>query len=204
MELKREEIGAIILAGGKSRRFGTDKILFPFRGKPMIVNIIEVVKQVTDNIIIITNSPQQLKFLPYPKYNDLIPNSGPLGGIYTGLYHSRYQLNFVLPCDMPNISSDCLQFLVENSHGFDVTVPYHRNMQEPLCAIYSKNCLPIIKQQISAGNFQVFQFYDRVRTKRLAFTSDLLFYHEHLFFNINSRTDLIIEENRLVEDQIHQ
>ncbi len=202
-ELKKNEIGAIILAGGKSRRFGTDKALFPFQGKALIANVIEVVEKVTNDIIIITNSAQRLEFLPYPKYKDQIPNSGPLGGIYTGLIYARHQLNIVLPCDMPFISVECLKFLIENTNGNDITVPYHQNLLEPLCAVYSKKCLPIIRDYLDANNYQVFQFYDKVKTKRLLFDFNLPFYHNRLFFNINSQKDLT-EVNESGKNQIHQ
>ncbi len=197
--MKNGQVGAVILAGGKSRRFGRDKALYPFRGRPLIANMVEVVEKITNDILIITNSPQSFDFLPYPKYRDLIPESGPLGGIYTGLYYSQNRLNIVLPCDMPFVTPACLRYLVENSNGYDVTVPYHNGLQEPLCAVYSRDCLPFIKTQIESKDYQVFQFYDKVKTQRLLFDSKLDFYHHRLFFNINSQKDLA-EENIIVKD----
>ena len=187
---KVKNVGAIILAGGNSKRFGADKMLFNFRGKPLIQTVMETVKNLTKKIIIITNSPDKLDFLNYKKYNDIIPGVGSLGGLYTGLYHSNHDLNIVLPCDMPFISQECIQFLLKNSNGYDITVPYHNNMFEPLCAIYSKTCLPYIKNQIESGDYQVFQFYDKVKTKQLVFSNNLPFYHENLFLNINTKSDL--------------
>ena len=188
---KITDIGAIILAGGKSKRFGTDKALYPYKGKPLIRTVIEIVKKITDKIIIVTNSPKKMEFINYPKYKDLIPGSGSLGGIYTGLYYSNAKVNIVLPCDMPYVSAACIKFLIDNTNGNDITVPFHKNMLEPLCAIYSKKCLPFIKTQIETKDYQIFQFYDEVWTKQIQFSSDLSFYHNQLFYNINSMEDLL-------------
>ena len=197
---KIKDVGAIILAGGNSKRFGADKVLFPFKGKPLIQTVIKTVKNITEKIIIITNSPDKLDFLNYQKFKDIIPGAGSLGGLYTGLYYSKQDLNIILPCDMPNISTECIQFLLNNSNGNDITVPYHRNMLEPLCAIYSKKCLPYIKEQIETGDYQVFQFYDKVKTRQLVFSNKLPFFHENLFSNINTKGDL---ENILNHSETH-
>jgi len=186
----RKEIGAIILAGGKSRRFGTDKAVYSFQGKPLIENVIKIVERVTRNIFIISNSPEQMDFLNYPVFQDIIQGAGPLGGIYTGLIHSEFELNLVLPCDMPHISTDCLDFLISNTNGNDITVPLHKNRLEPLCAVYSRSCIPHIKDQIETKDVQVFQFYDKVDTLKINFSDDLPFYNDRLFSNINFKQDL--------------
>ena len=183
-------IGAIILAGGKSRRFGSDKALSLFRGKPLIHTVINTTREITDNIIIISNSPQKYDFLPFPVVADLIPDCGPLGGIYTGLSYSNCEKNLVLPCDMPFVTSECLNYLIANTNGNDITVPYHQNLLEPLCAVYSRSCLPYIKAQLEAKDNQVFQFYPKVKTKFITFTPNMAFYHPDIFYNINSREDL--------------
>lgn len=187
---KSEDIGVIILAGGKSKRFGSDKALSNFQGKPLIQTIIQVAEKITDDIIIITNTLEKMDFISYPKFTDLIPGTGSLGGLYSGLHYSEKYRNIVLACDMPFISTECIRFLIDNSDGNDITVPFHQNKFEPLCAIYSKRCLPFIKNQIDSGDYQIFQFYDKVRTKQLNFSSELSFYHENLFSNINTKTDL--------------
>jgi len=186
-----EAIGAIILAGGKSSRFGTDKALFPIQGIPLIQHVISTVESITKDIIIITNTPGNFGFVEYPCYKDIFPNVGPLGGIYTGLMHTTRQSNLVLPCDMPFISPMCLKYLIENADGNDVTVPFLDKKLEPLCAIYSKKCLPLIEKQIHEKNYQIFQFYDKVNTKKISINAELPFYDRRIFSNINTRHDLL-------------
>lgn len=187
---QKKEFGAIILAGGKSRRFGTDKAVYSFQGNTLIENVIKTVEQVTQNIIVISNSPDKMRFLKYPVFEDIIQGAGPLGGIYTGLINSHFELNLVLPCDMPHISIECLNFLIANTNGNDITVPIHNNRLEPLCAVYSKSCIPHIKNQIESKDVQVFQFYDKVKTLKIPFSGELPFYNDRLFSNINFMKDL--------------
>lgn len=186
----KSEYGAIILAGGESRRFGTDKAIYSFRGKTLIENVIRTVEHITRHIIIISNSPEKMEFINYPIFRDIIRGAGPLGGIYTGLLHSQFELNLVLPCDMPHISTDCLRYLVSNTNGNDITVPLHKNRLEPLCAVYSRSCIPYIKNQIETKDVQVFQFYDKVDTRKIDFSETLPFYNDRIFSNINTRRDL--------------
>ncbi|NOZ62874.1 MAG: molybdenum cofactor guanylyltransferase [Calditrichaeota bacterium] len=188
--LSKNLCGAIILAGGKSSRFGSDKTLVDFQGAPLLLRVVNIVKNFTRDIVIVTNSPEKLTFLPYRKERDLIANCGPLGGIYTGLCHSNHEKNIVVPADMPFISAECIQYLLDQSEKADVTVPVHDNKYEPLCAIYSKSCIPIIKKQLESGDNQVFAFYDKVNTMKLNFGEELHFYHRHIFYNINSVRDL--------------
>jgi len=180
--------GAIILAGGKSRRFGSNKELCIIDGIPLIQKVIDVAKSITKNITIVSNKPENLNFISFPKYKDIIPNIGPLGGIYTGLVHSEMKLNLILACDIPNISTEFLIYLISNVVGNEITVPCHtNNMLEPLCAIYSKTCIPYIKSQIEVSEYQVVQIYDRVKTKKLPITPN----YSNQFFNINSKHDLL-------------
>jgi len=185
-----QNLGAIILAGGKSRRFGSNKALYRLNDIPLIQYMTDIVTQITSNIIIITNSPELYNFLPYPKHSDLIPATGPLGGIYTGLYYAKAHYNLVLPCDMPFINFQCIEYLYQQSIGYDIAVPVHDNLFEPLCAIYAKSCLPNMQIQLTAKKYQICQLYERLKTHRIPFSSALPFYHSKIFTNINSPQDL--------------
>ncbi len=89
------KIAAIVLAGGKNRRLGRSKALEPIVGKSLIERVVERIKSLTSQIIIVT-SREQLD-LPVACNTeilaDIYPDKGPLGGIYTGLLASRSPLN---------------------------------------------------------------------------------------------------------------
>lgn len=74
------QVGAIILAGGKSSRMGVDKGLMLLNEKPMVQHVIDAVKLVADEIIIVANNKEYKQF-GYTVISDEIENAGPLAGI---------------------------------------------------------------------------------------------------------------------------
>ncbi|PKP35407.1 MAG: molybdenum cofactor guanylyltransferase, partial [Bacteroidetes bacterium HGW-Bacteroidetes-17] len=131
-------ITGIILAGGKSRRMGKEKGLIELNGKQLIQYAIEVLKPICETILISTNS-NFYDFLSYQKIADEFPDSGPMGGIYSCLKASKTNQNLVLSCDMPFINSQLLKELIENSHEYDIVVPWNGEQRfEPMCAFYHK------------------------------------------------------------------
>ena len=73
-------ISAFILAGGKSRRFGSDKALFKYRGRPLIEHVIESIRPVVGRITVISNWPERFAYLEIPCHPDSIDGLGPFGG----------------------------------------------------------------------------------------------------------------------------
>lgn len=188
--MDKNKITGIVLAGGKSRRMGTEKGLLKFGGKHLIEHAIAMLEKVCGHIIISENS-DTYDFLGYTVYADIIPNSGPMGGIYTGLMNSETDLNLVLSCDMPFISEELLNCLINNSEGFDVAVPWHGDRKfEPMCALYNKSSLPVLKKFIEDKNYRIPDAYLKLKTNKLLMSAELEFYKSHLFDNLNSKEDL--------------
>ncbi|HKL12962.1 MAG TPA: NTP transferase domain-containing protein, partial [Halanaerobiales bacterium] len=79
-------MNAIILAGGKSSRFGSNKALYKINQKPMLVNIVEKLSPIFKKIYIIGDQKDKYEEIRGTVYlRDKIPDKGPLGGLYTGL-----------------------------------------------------------------------------------------------------------------------
>ncbi len=187
--MDKNKITGIVLAGGKSRRMGTEKGLLKFGGKHLIEHAIAVLEKVCGQIIIIENS-DTYDFLGYDVIADIIPNSGPMVGIYTGLMNSKTELNLVLSCDMPFISEETLKYLVSNIKDFDVVVPWHGEQKlEPMCALYHKNTIPVFEQFIQSDNYKIQDVYSQLKTNKLFISADLDFYKSHLFDNLNSKEE---------------
>lgn len=94
--------GAIILAGGQSRRMGQNKSLLPYRGAPLIQHIAGLLKPLFPQILISTNEPDAFAFLGLETVPDLEPDQGPLMGIASALRRARYPWNLVVATDMPD------------------------------------------------------------------------------------------------------
>lgn len=189
---RNKNITGIILAGGKSSRMGTDKGLVLFKNKPFIKHIIEAIQPLVDDIIIISNNKEYEKF-GFICYNDLIENSGPLAGIYTGLKYSKTENNLIVSCDVPLINADVLQKLTEQSNDSSEVIQLQskgRNM--PLIAMYKKQCMNIFKEELKQDQRKVQKVLEKCQVKTVVIDSD---FEKHTT-NINTIKDLeILEDN---------
>lgn len=158
---------AIILAGGKSSRFGLDKAFIKVRGLPLIISQIKLLKEIFKKIIIITNNPKRYKFKGVKIFQDIVPGKGPLGGIYTALTNSDTFYNFVIACDMPNLSPKLIKHILKQRNGFDVVVPHLKNGYETLFAIYSKNCIMPIYAILNSRDLRIRNLFKKVRVREI-------------------------------------
>ena len=185
---RQKQISAIILAGGKSSRMMRDKGLITLHNKPLIKHVIETVKRITENIIIISANPTYKQF-GYPCFEDRIKDKGPLSGIMTGLVNSTTQKNFVLGCDMPFISASLLQGLLNNCDGVDAIIAEHKNMAEPLCAIYDKSCITHFGSLLEQNQLKITDALEGLKTRVISFDKEDWFVGNE-FANINTVEEL--------------
>lgn len=183
-----KNITAIILAGGKSSRMKTDKGFVSFNGKILVQHVIDALKKITNNIIIITQDPAYAKF-GYPCFSDIYKEKGALGGIYTGLVNSSSQKNIVVGCDMPFLSESLLNALLHNCDGVDVLLAMHKDKEEPLCSVYDKTCIPHFKQLIEKSQLKITDALAGLKTSPISFDKEDWFIGNE-FANINSPDQL--------------
>lgn len=189
------EVTGIILAGGKSSRMGTDKGLQELCGKPLISYTIKVLSEMCDTIIISTSSDAYQSF-GYKTVADEIPGIGPMGGIYSALKQSMTEKNLVLSCDLPLVSVELLSYILKNSDGYQVAVPWEGGQHyEPLCGFYSLSILKKMNEFIRNGNYKLPDLYEEIRINKIIINSELEFYNGNLFFNVNSQKELSIAGN---------
>lgn len=180
-------ITGVVLAGGKSRRMGRDKAFLPFGSTLLIERIITRLHLITDQLLIITNTPEQYTFLQLPLSPDLLPNKGSLGGIYTGLTLANTEQILFIACDMPFVRVDFLRYLYTESLGFEVVIPCNQEGFQPLCALYSKTCLPAVTHQIAEGQLKITEFFHFVRTKVITERAIRHFdLRGRMFYNMNT------------------
>ena len=157
MSSNKEKINGYILAGGKSTRMGEDKGLMELHNKPVIEYVINQLKPAVNNIVIVSNNKEYAKF-GYEVIEDIIRNIGPSAGIHTVLCHSKTERNFVVSCDMPFITTDSIEYLINESEGSQITIPVYKDKYEPMYAVYSKECLAqwVIRHTMTVGVAQSF------------------------------------------------
>ena len=178
-------VGAIILAGGKSSRMGADKGLLLLNGKPMVAHVMDTIKQITDDIIIISNNAAYEVF-GVPVYEDLIKDAGPLAGIYTGLMNSKHDKNIVVSCDVPFVSEKLLHYLIHSCKNYDVTIPVKNNKTHQVIGIYDKKCMPIFKNELDNNQRKMKVALEKINLNIV----DANQFDEKEFTNINTSTEL--------------
>ena len=181
----------VILAGGKSKRMGTNKAFLEINGQRMIDQIVDIFKNTFEEVILVTNSPIEYLHLDLRIVTDLVPNKGALGGIFTGLFYASFHHIFVTACDMPFLNKGFIDYMVSKAGNFDAVVPLSSDGLEPLHAIYSKRCIRHIETQLESDDLKITNFYPKVRVKEIGHHEILSFDPKSsLFFNINTTEDM--------------
>ncbi len=181
----------IILTGGKNTRMGENKAFIEIGGEKIIERTIRIFREIVDEIILVTNSP--LDYLEYDVriVTDLIRGKSALGGIYTGLFYASSEHVFCAACDMPFLQRDFIEYMEGKIDSNDIVVPNPPDGFQPLHAIYSKRCLPHIRNLIDKDQLRVRGFYKKVKT--LLITADEIAKFSpggRMFRNVNSPEDL--------------
>jgi len=196
-----DDITAIILSGGKSSRMGTNKSLLKIGDKTVIERMHDLLRNMFKDVILITNEPDDYKFLGLPIYEDIFRHRGPLAGIHSGLKHSKTNLNFIISCDLPLMTKEMINYLIEYETNKLITVAKADGFIQQLAGKYSMECLSpsekILKEAINNENrdavqkkrkCNVLSLIDMVGAEIIPAES-LPFYDEDLYFNMNKTED---------------
>jgi molybdopterin-guanine dinucleotide biosynthesis protein A len=189
------DINCIILAGGKSVRFGHDKILEKFGNTSLLEQVISHVDPLCKKIIIVTARERSFgQLAKHPKVSivsDILPGQGSLGGIYTGLVKSDSFYNLVVAADMPFLNESLLKYMIKVADGFDFILPHIKEWYEPLHAIYSRNCIEPIKSILEQGHKVIVELFDFVKVRYIEAEEVDRFDPKRIsFFNINTKEDM--------------
>ncbi|PNR97987.1 Molybdopterin-guanine dinucleotide biosynthesis protein A [Petrotoga olearia DSM 13574] len=181
----------MLLSGGKSSRFGTNKALESVNGRPLIEQIVQSLKNAFEKVYIIGNVKEYAFLQDVFFCEDIIPNKGPLGGLLTGLTCSDSEYNFLTACDMPFLTNEFFEFVKLQKKDYDVLVPEYNSYLEPLAAVYSKKCLPFISASLEKNQLKLKSFFPKVQVRIIKENViKEIGVPERLFFNINYKEDI--------------
>lgn len=142
---------------------GRPKALLELGGRRIIERVLDAVRPVVDDVLIVTNTPDLYRFLGLPMVGDAFPDHGSLGGIYTGLAAAGGDAAFTVACDMPFVHPDVVRLVVARAADADVVIPRVGDQLETMHAVYGKACLPPIEIQLRAGRLKIVGFLPAVR-----------------------------------------
>ncbi len=187
--MNTRKVTGIVLAGGRSSRMGEDKSLMKLNGKSLVEYSIDALRPICDKVIISSSNPAY-DFTGCETWPDELPEQAAIIGIYSCLKRSETELNIILSCDIPLMSTSMIGFLLSKSAAYDITVPIHENGQiEPLCGIYKKSSLGILKGYISKGNYSLKECIRTASHQFISVDSQIPCNSPNLFLNINTPSD---------------
>jgi len=144
---------AFVLAGGRSSRMGSDKALLPFRGRTLVEHVMAQVDSVISNVTLVGGNRRYVN-LGYPVIKDSFLGCGPLAGVHAALDSTVCEWNLILACDMPEITPEFLNQLMERAESgcADAVIPVPPGgVPEPLCAAYQRRCVGVIANALRNG-----------------------------------------------------
>ena len=171
-------------------------------GNKTIIEIIaDLMKSLFHDVLLITNDPDEYTFLNLPTYPDIYPRMGPLAGIHAGLSHSSTQKNFIISCDMPLITTEMIEYLINFPTQKPITITRAEGFIQQLCGVYYQSCIipaeEILAEQVEGDQRNPDQKKRGCKVLGLVHeigaeiieAESLPFYHPDLFFNMNKRDD---------------
>lgn len=185
-------ITGVVLAGGRSSRFGRDKALLELDGETLLARAVRTLSAVAGEVLVLGPEHRAGQVPGARVIPDERPGDGPLPALATALRAMRGKRMIAVATDMPLVNPVLLQHLLDRSVGYDVTVPRVGSRTQQLHAVYARSCLPAIESQLQAGDLKIDRFFGAVRTLVIEEDEIASFDPSLLSFrNINTEADWI-------------
>jgi molybdopterin-guanine dinucleotide biosynthesis protein A len=171
-------MAAVVLGGGRNTRMGgRDKCLLVVRGRPLVVQILELLSGLFEEVVLVTNRPDVYRgsVVGVRLTEDRYKNCGPLGGLQAGLEACTRPAVLCVACDMPHLDPALIrrqaaefQLLRRGRSPADVLLPRTGTLIEPLHGIYARELEPVTRELLEdGGGYSIRRLFARVRTRYL-------------------------------------
>jgi len=181
-------IRGIVLAGGKSSRFGSNKALAKYQGTSLLKRALKLLKSLDLEPAIIASQDHDYSSFKYPCFQDELPEKGPLGGLYTAMTHFPESRLLVLTCDMPALTTGVLMPLLRKHKKKNRVTLYQIGSKsyEPFPGVYESSLRDGILNRITENKLSMQSLFEDLPQKNI-----LPWDKESQFFsNVNSASDL--------------
>lgn len=197
----REDITAVILAGGKARRMGgEDKGLIELNGRPLLDYIISGLRPQVGTILVNANrNLARYREFGYPVVEDMLGDYfGPLVGMATGMQSAATPLLVSVPCDSPFIPADLVETLYHalGESGAEISVAHDGNRLQPVYALLRCQLLPDLLAYLNGGGRKIDTWYGQHHMVTADFSTG-----PDVFLNLNTPEDRQQLENKLAACQ---
>lgn len=182
-------VTGVILAGGASSRMGSNKALLPHQGGRFIESIYRQLRGIFAEVIVVTDTAEQYGFLPCRKVPDRY-RGGALAGIHAGLAAAATEAVFAVACDMPYLDPLLIRHIVARGREADLSIPLSDKGYEPLHALYSKRCLPVMERCLAGGRLRIVSILAELKVREVSAAEVALFDPDfRCFSNINTPSE---------------
>lgn len=195
---RRTTVMGAVLAGGNSRRMGRDKALLALGGRSLLVRAVAVLGSVVDEVVVVAPQDRGYARLGVEIVPDVRPGLGPVGGIHAALVRGGGRPVFILACDMPYVSEELVRWIVGPSVETPMTrlagqkrattqvrVVHDGDRFQPLCGLYSHDCLAKVEQALTENRCSGQTLLDSLDTESLTLDHRQSWYHPDLLLNVN-------------------
>lgn len=168
-----DAIEGFILAGGESRRMGTDKSRLFLGGQTFGERIAGELSAVTSSIKVVGSNTAELKLPTNIQFTpDVYPRWGALGGVHAALSACSASWALVVACDFPFVTSELFRSLASVRESFEAVAPIQADgIPQPLCSLYRvEPCLRLADQLIKSGERKPIALLQSVRTRWVLFS----------------------------------
>src|SRR5215208_240610 len=187
----RNDLSAVLLTGGESRRMGTDKATIVFHGKPLWQVQLETLRRLRPAEILLSARtdpswrPDDVQFI-----EDVPPSRGPLSGIAASLVKIRTAHLLALAIDMPFMTENYLRSIcaaIEPSRGVIAKID---NRAEPLAAVYPREAEIEFRTALAGSDFSLQNIVRHLVTSGKLREISVMKEERLLFRNVNNMADV--------------
>lgn len=170
MRKKRNDLAGYILAGGRGKRMGgRQKLYLRYQGKYLSLWVMEALRSLEDFYISVAEIPKETVGNA-GWITDLYKEAGPLGGILSGLLQCPQEALFVVPCDTFGLDEEMVETLIREYERSGRPVFYRTETgPEPFPGIYTKEMIPVMERQHTAGNYRMKSLFETQEAKKYTF-----------------------------------
>jgi len=179
-----------ILAGGKSTRLGRDKATLKVFDKALIQQVYEKAEHVFKDIVIVSNHHDRFFGIDVPIVRDILPIPSSIVGIASALLFANTPYVFVLACDMPFVSVQSIEYVLNKVNGEDIIIPRTEKGFESLHAVYNRSCISTMITRIGLQRLKISDLFPFFIVREVEENQVFMNRGASVFTNINVEEDL--------------
>ena len=180
---------AAVIAGGKSTRFGRNKLRETLAGKEIIDYAIQLGQQIARECIIIHGDDDDFSDKGLSHYSDVVSSCGPAGGVYTALFYAAQPWVATIPGDVPLLQPAIYEYLYENRQKNTPVVAVSHKGMEPLVAIWPRALVTNLEHFVHQRKLALHEILEALQALTIPIPDLMADYSPQLFLNVNTQED---------------